>query len=284
MGSSLGRTDATAGSTYTTSDVVATAIHERTRDRHLLLLTDYDGTLAELAPTPEAAVVADDVREAMERVAEAPGVTFGVVSGRRLPDVARRVGPAAQYVAGLHGLEIVGPGTAFHHYALDPVAAVIASLLARASRQLAWCPGVHLEDKTYALTCHVRQAPPDLGARALEEFEALAEPLVEANVLKLLPGAKAMELLPAVDWHKGRACEWIRGRVRVATGEPVSIVYLGDDRTDEDAFTALGDDDILVGVGERPHTHLIDWRLAGPASVGRLFARLARLRAGLPAV
>lgn len=257
---------------------MARAVHERTADRHLLLLTDFDGTLADLAPTPDEAAVADAVRAGMDALAALPSVTFGVVSGRRLPDVARRVGPAAEYVAGLHGLEIAGPGTAFHHYALESVAAVVASLLARASRQLAWCPGVHLEDKTYALTCHVRLSPPDLGARALEEFEALAEPLLEANVLKLLTGAKAMELLPAVDWHKGRACEWIRGRVRVATGAAVSIVYLGDDRTDEDAFGALGDDDILIGVGERPHTHLIDWRLAGPASVGRLFAQLARLR------
>lgn len=216
----------------------------------------------------------------MNALAGLPTVTFGVVSGRRLPDVVRRVGSAAEYAAGLHGLEIAGPGTAFHHYALESVAAVIAALHTRASRQLAWCPGVHLEDKVYALTCHVRLAPPDLGARALEEFEALAEPLLESNVLKLLNGAKAMELLPAVDWHKGRACEWIRGRVRVATGMPVSIVYLGDDRTDEDAFASLGDDDILIGVGDRPHTHLIDWRLAGPASVGRLFGRLAKMRQG----
>ena len=60
----------------------------------------------------------------------------------------------------------------------------------------------------------------------------------------------------------------------------MSIVYLGDDRTDEDAFTALADDDVVIGVGARPHTHLIDWRLAGPPSVGRFFARLAELRRG----
>jgi trehalose 6-phosphate phosphatase len=61
--------------------------------------------------------------------------------------------------------------------------------------------------------------------------------------------------------------------------DPIAIVYLGDDRTDEDAFDALGDGDVVVGVGERPHAHLIDWRLAGPASVGRFLGHLARLRA-----
>ena len=52
-----------------------------------------------------------------------------------------------------------------------------------------------------------------------------------------------------------------RGR---ASPRPVSVVYLGDDRTDEDAFDALGADDVAIGVGARPHTHLIDWRLDGP--------------------
>lgn len=252
----------------------------RLEGHHILLLTDFDGTLSDLAPTPDEARVSEAVRTDIAAVAALDSVTFGVVSGRRLEDVGGRVGPAAEFVAGLHGLEITGPNSTFHHYALDAVEPTIRTLAEKAARELAWCPGVYLEDKTYALTCHVRLSPPDLGERALEEFEALAEPQLEARVLKLLNGAKAIELLPAVDWHKGRACEWIRGRVRLLSSEPVAIVYLGDDRTDEDAFASLGDQDIVIGVGERPHTHLIDWRLAGPASVGRFFGQLALLRAG----
>jgi trehalose-phosphatase len=247
-----------------------------------LLLTDFDGTLADLTPTPEEAFVTDAVAAGITAIARQPTVTFGVVSGRRMADVAARVGPAAAFVAGLHGLEIEGPDCAFHHYALDSVAQVIDRLARTAARELAWCPGVYLENKTYALTCHVRLAPPDLADRALEEFEALAEPQLEARVLKSMTGAKALELLPDVDWHKGRAAEWIKARVETRLGEAVSILYLGDDRTDEDAFDTLGESDTVVGVGPRPQTHLIDFRLAGPASVGRLFARLAVLRQPLP--
>jgi trehalose 6-phosphate phosphatase len=57
--------------------------------------------------------------------------------------------------------------------------------------------------------------------------------------------------------------------------EPLAVIYLGDDRTDEDAFAALEPEDLAIGVGPRPHTHLIQWRLAGPASVGRFFGHLA---------
>jgi trehalose-phosphatase len=257
------------------SDAVAAEVLRRLEDRHLLLLTDFDGTLAELTPTPDEAVMSSEVHQELDAVAGIDGITVGVVSGRRLSDVASRIGPAPEFIAGLHGLEITGPGVAFHHYALDAAEPVIARLAAEAARQLAWCPGTYLENKRYALTCHVRRSPPELAERALQEFEALAEPQLEARVLKLLTGAKAMELLPAVDWHKGRAVAWIRARVEPRVSGRVSIVFLGDDRTDEDAFTALGDDDFAIGVGPRPHTHLIDWRLAGPASVGRLL-RLIR--------
>jgi trehalose 6-phosphate phosphatase len=227
---------------------------------------------------PAEAFISEAVRGAIATIARLDTVTFGVVSGRRLADVRDRVHGLAKFVAGLHGLEIEGPGCAFHHYALDHTAPVIRLMARDAARELAWCPGVFLEDKVYALTCHVRLAPPHLGERALEEFEALAEPLLDAGQLKLLTGSKALELLPAVDWHKGRAAEWIRARVAAQVTEPISTVYLGDDRTDEDAFDVLGPHDVVIGVGERPHTHLIDWRLAGPASVGRFFDRLAALR------
>jgi trehalose-phosphatase len=237
--------------------------------------------LSELSPTPDQAVLATDVRQEMDRLAALPSVTFGVVSGRRLGDVTERVGPAAAFVAGLHGLEIVGPGCAFHHQSLDTVHAVIASLAASAAREMTRFPGVYLENKVYALTCHVRLVPNELAASlALETFATLAEPYLESLILKSLIGAKALELLPNVDWHKGRAVSWIRAKVEERLQQRLPVVYLGDDRTDEDAFGVLTDGDVAIGVGERPHTALIDWRLAGPSSVGRLFRHLSRLRAG----
>jgi trehalose-phosphatase len=245
---------------------------------HALLLTDFDGTLAELAPTPGEAVMTADVREQITVLAALESVTVGVVSGRRLFDVRARVGPAAEFAAGLHGLEIMGPAERFVHPSLEAVAPIVHTIARMAERELAWCRGLLIEDKTFSITCHVRLATPEDGARALDAFEALAEPQIERGVLRLLPGAKAVELLPAADWHKGRAVAWIRDRLLHHLGQPARVIYLGDDRTDEDAFTALEPDDLAIGVGSRLHTHLIDWRLAGPASVGRFFARFAAMR------
>ena len=257
---------------------MAAEVDRRLAGRHALLLTDFDGTLADLVPTPADAVIADEVRAQLGRFAVLDSVTLGVVSGRRLNDVRARVGPAAAFVGGLHGLEITGPSEAFVHPSLETVAPVIQDLIRAATEELAGYPGVLIEDKTFSLTCHVRQAGPEDAARALDIFDVLAEPQIERGLLRLLTGSKAHELVPAVDWHKGRAVEWIRARVATRRQGPMAVVYLGDDRTDEDAFAALGPDDLAIGVGPRPHTHLIHWRLAGPASVGRFFGHLTRGR------
>ena len=257
--------------------VAAAEAVRRIGDHHLLLLTDFDGTLADLAPTPDLAFLEPRVQAVLEAVATRRDITLGVVSGRRLEDVSARVGHVAEFVAGLHGLEIDGHGLTFHHGVLESVAPIIERLDREARRLLDWCPGCLIENKEFALTCHVRQAPPYLAELALETFESLAEPYLETRKLRLLIGAQAMELLPSVDWDKGRGVEWIRTRVSRIVGYTVPVIYLGDDRTDEDAFTDLGDGDFAIGVGHRPHTHMIDARLEGPGAVGEFLEEMTRL-------
>lgn len=259
---------------YHTSDVVAHEVRRWLGERPLLLVTDFDGTLSDLAPTPGEAVMSPEVSETLRLVGQHPRTTLAVVSGRRIDDVRGRTDDVAPFVGGLHGLEIVGPSAGFLHPALARVEPVIADILARARTALAWCPDVVLEDKTYAVTCHVRKVPAEAAGRALGQFVEIAQPALDADLLRVLPGAQALELLPAVEWHKGKAVDWIRSVVDLGPTGGVGVVYLGDDRTDEDAFATLKDRGVAIGVGDRPHDHLIKYRLAGPASVGRFLDRL----------
>lgn len=215
-----------------------------------------------------------DVHLALSILAASPIAHLGVISGRRLADVRTRVGVHMDFVSGLHGLEIEGPGLAFQHPSLAEAAPVIRLIAAEARRKLAWCPQVVIEDKTYALTCHVRRVDLADASRVEDEFLRIARPFVDTGSLKLLPGARALELLPDVDWHKGRGLEWIRDAVERTAAATCQVIYFGDDRTDEDAFVALRQGDVGIGVGNRPHDHLIHFRLSGPVSVGRLLMAL----------
>jgi trehalose-phosphatase len=254
---------------------VARAVADGLAGRPLLLLTDFDGTLSEFVPVPDTAVIVPEVQQTLARLAARDDSILGVVSGRRLSDVMARVGVRVDYVSGLHGMEIAGPLNDFRHPSLDAIVPIIADIARRAKAALAWCPQVLLEDKTCALTCHVRRVCAEDAGRVLGEFVEIAQRHLDTGVLRLLPGAKAFELLPRVEWHKGCGLEWIRQEVEAQTGKEHVVVYLGDDRTDEDAFAALRPGDIAIGVGDRPHDHLLHFRLAGPASVGRLFGALA---------
>src|SRR5215469_8146093 len=134
-------------------------------DGHLLLLTDYDGTLAPISSEPEAAQLPEAVRADLVTLAGLPRVQFGVVSGRDLQNLRTLVAVPNAFYGGCYGLEIEGPGTRFVH---PDALAQVASLDA-ISRELALraptVPGMRVEPKRFGLAVHYRHVPTDLLER-----------------------------------------------------------------------------------------------------------------------
>jgi alpha,alpha-trehalase len=181
-------------------------------------------------------------------------------------DVRQRV-PVnhSMFFAGLHGLEIEGPGLRFVHNAISlakPAIDLLAKDLQRAVKQL---PGVFVEDKTYSVVLHVRGASMADRLHANTRFHALAEPFLSEGTLRLQPGDNVLELLPNVDWAKGDAVSAIIRHVEAERHEPVWPVYIGDDATDEDAFEQVGSNGLTVAVGRRPAGAA--FQVDGPAAV-----------------
>src|SRR5690606_25786487 len=91
-------------------------------------------------------------------------------------------------------------------------------------------------------------------------------------------GKELLEVRPAVDWDKGRAVEFLLDQISPPAGTPV--VYLGDDRTDEDAFRALRKQTRLSGEGvivadPPPAESLASSFLRYPREVAELLQALA---------
>ncbi|HMC76513.1 MAG TPA: trehalose-phosphatase [Vicinamibacterales bacterium] len=261
----------------TTADVSVAAIAQeiaaRRERRHLLLLCDFDGTLARFDPDPRAVCLPDGVAAALGTLASSRDCSVGVISGRRLQDVRDRVTvPGELYIAGFHGLEIHAPGESFIHPDASAAAAALHALAARVGPQLAALAGVFIEDKDLSIALHYREASP--ANRLLAEARLLdaARAEIEAGRLRVLPGSYVVELMPSTTWHKGSALEWIRTRVEVLHG-PVFTVYLGDDVTDEDGFRAVGPDGIAIGASDRVRE--AEFRIDGPAAVEQLLQVLA---------
>ena len=185
---------------------VIAAWQARPHDARPIILMDFDGTLAEFGLDPGAVTLPPSRQILLQRLDKRADLSAGIISGRRVADLRERV-PAASsmFFAGLHGLEIEGPGLRFAHHAAAlaaPGISVLAKDLRRAVRPL---PGVFVEDKTYSVVLHLRGASKADRLHAITRFNALAEPLLSEGTVRLQPGDQVLELLPNVDWAKGDA-------------------------------------------------------------------------------
>ena len=123
--------------------IAAVELARRRDGRHLLLLFDFDGTLTPFQPNPEGVHLDDEVRGLLAGLATKPHATVGIISGRRLPDLEKRLKiPGDVYVAGFHGLEIHTPGEAFLHPDAAAATSILRGIAESMRAHLTMLPGV----------------------------------------------------------------------------------------------------------------------------------------------
>ena len=233
------------------------AVATLARRRPLLVASDYDGVLAPLVGDPSAAVPLPGVGVALARLAAHDGVVVALVSGRGVADLRTVSGFEGPYRwIGSHGAEYDGPLIGELAVRRDALADRLAPLVAAV-------PGARLEIKPASVAVHVRQVTDRAAAAALlVQADAAADPSLTKK-----PGKEVLELA-VTDADKGSALLRLRDDVGAA-----ATVYLGDDRTDEDAFRVLSPDDLTVKVGEGETA--ARYRVADPAAVVVLLEALA---------
>lgn len=240
--------------------------------RHLLLLFDFDGTLCPFHPDPESVYPEARIVRVLGSLASKPNSTVGIISGRRLPDLRKRITiPGEVYIAGFHGLEIQSPYETFMHPEAAAATVTMRAIVERMRPSLPALPGVFIEDKVFSIALHFREAAPAVRVAAQSCFIAAARDDIDAGRLRLLPGACVLELLPGAAWHKGSALQWIRERIERLHG-PTFTVYVGDDVTDEDAFRAVGPEGMAISASERASG--AHFSVNGPEGVDRLLHSL----------
>jgi trehalose 6-phosphate phosphatase len=231
---------------------VLAAIAARPSDARLVVLSDFDGTLASFDPDPGVPCLRDDTRHALAGLASRTDVTIGLVSGRRLDDLDRRTQlPEHVYLAGLHGLEIRHRGRGWRHPDLVDSHEIIDQVGGALARAVGNVPGVVLEDKGVSMTVHVRAVDPERRADVLRSAIGVAGPWLDSGALRRLDASEAVELLPNIPWTKGDAVRLIVGDIESTAHMPAWCVFFGDDVTDEDAFRAVHHG-LTVVVGRRP--------------------------------
>src|SRR5205823_1475113 len=96
-------------------------------------------------------------------------------------------------------------------------------------------PGAQLERKHFSVAAHYRNVNENDAFRVALAVDAVA---ARHRELRRMDGKKVYELLPDIDWNKGKAVLWLLETLGLE-GRNALPIYIGDDRTDEDAFRAL---------------------------------------------
>ena len=204
---------------------------------------DFDGTLVEIAPHPDAVRLAGETRAALERLQEATGGAVAIVTGREIEAIDDFIAPLRLPVAGVHGLhrrDALGVV-----YAQSADAAFLEAAQADLDAIAKANPGLLVERKSSSIALHYRSRP-DCERLCLAAMEKVAG--LGPNIV-LLQGKMVVEAR-ADGADKGSAVAAFMAEAPFAGRRPV---FAGDDLTDEDAFRVVNQRhgiSIKVGVGE----------------------------------
>jgi trehalose 6-phosphate phosphatase len=206
------------------------------------LFLDFDGTLADLMPTPDDVRITPTTWASIVSLRQHLAGALAIITGRSIVDLDRMLAPLKLSVAGMHGVEMrLGDDAIIRRVGMPQNIEAILLDAAQSLRPLvALNSGLRLEDKTLALSLHYRAAP----EHAALCWHAATAAIHDAPSLEVRPGKMVVEIVPrAAD--KGAAIRDFMSRPPFAGRTPL---FAGDDAADEDAIAMVQS---MGGIGIR---------------------------------
>ncbi|CAH8351967.1 unnamed protein product [Eruca vesicaria subsp. sativa] len=248
-------------------------------DKQIIMFLDYDGTLSPITEDHDNAYITNEMREVVKEVA----LYFktAIISGRSTNKVQSFVKLTGIYYAGSHGMDIKGPTKidqsdqeVMFQPAIDylPMIDEVVGILKEKTRSI---PGATVEHNKFCLTVHFRRVNEKRWPALAEQVKSV---LTDYPKLRLTEGRKVLELRPSIKWDKGKALEFLLHSFGITESDDVLPVYIGDDRTDEDAFKVLRERGQGFGiiVSETPKETNASYSLQDPSQVREFIKRLVK--------
>lgn len=248
------------------------AIESLAETQILLVALDFDGTMAPLVDNPGDARPLPASAELLGELAALENTVTALISGRDLASLRAVANPPEQtLLVGSHGTERWAPeyfGIDAAHIDLNvEQAKALAHATAVLERIVEGHPGTTLEYKPASVVLHVRQAASEVGAKAIRVAH---ERLDDVPGLWSLDGKAVLEAT-VLSGTKGEGLDWLREVADAST-----VLFAGDDVTDEDAFAVLRPGDVGVKIGSG-HTRA-QFRLNGPGELSTLLKAVLDMR------
>ncbi len=206
-------------------DIAAPSLISDLRNRAILL--DIDGTILDLAPSPQRISVPPELLHTLVRLTELTGGALALVSGRSLKDIDFIFAPLQLAAIGGHGAEMRAVAGAEPQVRVGPLSATLKHKLAGVA-ELA--PGILVEDKGYSVALHYRLAPEKKDAVRAAAEKICAD--IPPGLIETLPGKRVVEIKSAGVNKADAVCE-LMSRPPFAGRKPI---FIGDDTTDLPVF------------------------------------------------
>ncbi|WJX34157.1 trehalose-phosphatase [Trifolium repens] len=263
--------------------------------KSIVVFLDYDGTLSPIVNDPDSAFMSDEMRAAVYEVATY--FPTAIISGRSREKVKDFVKLNNLYYAGSHGMDIMAPSgpikssdanqcdnttldTNGNEVPFQPAKKflpAIQEILRRLENVIKDIEGAKIEDNGFCISVHFRQ----VHEKDYNVLEEKVKSVIGKNPLFCLTeGKKVLEIRPSIEWNKGNAVEYFLDTLGLSSSTNFLPVYIGDDKTDEDAFKVIqrrGQGYPII-VSSIPRETNALYSLRDPSEVLTFLSRLAKWR------
>ncbi|KAM7256919.1 hypothetical protein ACFE04_012660 [Oxalis oulophora] len=220
----------------------------------IAVFLDYDGTLSPIVDDPDKAFISDAMRSTVSDIAKY--FPTAIISGRSRDKVSQLVGLTELYYAGSHGMDILGPVNCAgsndrpnsvkltdkqgKEVNLFQPAKEFIPMIDEVFRTLVektkGIKGAKVENHKFCASVHYRNVDENNWLLVAQHVH---DTLKDYPKLKFNHGRKVLEIRPMIDWNKGKAVEFLLESLGLDKDEHVLPIFIGDDKTDEDAFKVL---------------------------------------------
>ncbi|CAH8315559.1 unnamed protein product [Eruca vesicaria subsp. sativa] len=270
-------------------------IAAQAKDKKIAVFLDYDGTLSPIVDDPDRAIMSDAMRAAVKDVAKY--FPTAIISGRSRDKVYELVGLTELYYAGSHGMDIMTPvnvngspqgpdsvkstdqqGEEVNLFQpakeFIPVIEEVYNSLVELTKGI---KGTKVENHKFCTSVHYRNVDK-------KDWEIVGQivhdHLKQYPRLRLTHGRRVLEVRPVIEWNKGKAVEFLLESLGLSNGDDFLPIFIGDDKTDEDAFKVLREREQGFGilVSSVPKESKAFYSLRDPSEVKKFLKNLVKWR------
>jgi trehalose 6-phosphate phosphatase len=229
------------------------------------LFLDYDGTLAEFAPTPDDILPDQELIDILTKLSNIPSLRVSIVSGRRLSHIQSLLPVPGVLLAGSYGVEMqTEEGDEVNLVDYDEIRPELEAVKPKWKSLLDGREGFYLEDKGWTLAIHAKDAEDNEAKTVLSSAVPEAEEIASLESLRVIGGLKFIEIGPQIA-NKGITIDYLLNRFPLPEA---ALVYIGDDDKDEDAFEVIKSHaGAAVVVADEPRPTKADFRIESPIAV-----------------